>query len=114
MPGKNGQEENKSEEKPIVYSLAKVQVATADREHSLMLDPNGTYVGLNIITHNTRKVYFDEWKKMEKCLGLILWYQGYGQSRLAQYEFVSVMKEFNEADETRRVLVRNKQNGKMY
>lgn len=51
---------------------------------------------------------------MEKCLKLIVQYQGYGQSRLAQYEELRVMKDMNEEGEHRRVLVRNKHSGKQY
>mmetsp|Transcript_6408 Transcript_6408/g.8573 ORF Transcript_6408/g.8573 Transcript_6408/m.8573 type:complete len:104 (-) Transcript_6408:715-1026(-) len=77
--------------------------------------PNGEYYGLNFITKNTRKVYFGQFSELLTCLNEILRHQGYNsESRLSQYEQVKVLKEPDEADETRRMQMRHRNSGKLY
>ena len=57
---------------PIKYNLANLQVATYDIDHSRCMCPKGKYFGLNLITKNSRKVYFETFNELNICLKLIL------------------------------------------
>lgn len=79
-----------------------------DQPGEKKLSKDGLHYALNLVQGKPRKIYFTNFKRMSDFVDETLMVQGFGQSRLSQYEVVKPIDSTGHGAGPEALLVRHK------